>query len=161
MLRHGSAGRVAQVNSAIDVGGSARSYICILDIFGFENFDVNGFERLAALARADSHAHEHTRAPTHTRTRARAHTRRFEQLCINYANEKLHQQFIHKMFKFEAEMYAAENINIAAVDFIDKCADRPPHVLARAGISACVCSRVRACMCAGMRVRACVRVCVV
>ena len=56
MLRHGSAGRVAQVNSAIDVGGSTRSYICILDIFGFENFDVNGFERLAAQARSHAHA---------------------------------------------------------------------------------------------------------
>ena len=142
------------MNSAIDVGGSARSYICILDIFGFENFDVNGFERLAALARADSHAHESTH--THARARARAHTRRFEQLCINYANEKLHQQFIHKMFKFEAEMYAAENINIAAVDFIDKCA--PTATCACACGYLCVC--VLACACVYVRGDVCACVCV-
>ncbi|KAK3241685.1 hypothetical protein CYMTET_48575 [Cymbomonas tetramitiformis] len=46
----------------------------------------------------------------------------FEQLCINYANEKLHQHFLHHFFKLEVEEYQAEGVCMDAVEFVDNAA---------------------------------------
>mmetsp|Transcript_9650 Transcript_9650/g.18159 ORF Transcript_9650/g.18159 Transcript_9650/m.18159 type:complete len:1426 (-) Transcript_9650:410-4687(-) len=43
----------------------------------------------------------------------------FEQLCINYANEKLHQQFINFFFRSEQEAYVDEDIPWEKVEFAD------------------------------------------
>mmetsp|Transcript_10152 Transcript_10152/g.13310 ORF Transcript_10152/g.13310 Transcript_10152/m.13310 type:complete len:1211 (-) Transcript_10152:695-4327(-) len=43
----------------------------------------------------------------------------FEQLCINFANEKLQQQFNRTTFKEEEALYIAEGINYTHIDFID------------------------------------------
>ena len=43
----------------------------------------------------------------------------FEQLCINYANEKLHQQFVQYYFKHELNDYKAEGIDVAAIKYDD------------------------------------------
>jgi myosin-5 len=43
----------------------------------------------------------------------------FEQLCINYANEKLQQHFNLHIFKFEQEEYAREKINWSSIEFVD------------------------------------------
>ncbi|KAK3246389.1 hypothetical protein CYMTET_44072 [Cymbomonas tetramitiformis] len=43
----------------------------------------------------------------------------FEQLCINYANEKLHQQFIEYFFKLELGEYKEEGIDSKDITFKD------------------------------------------
>ena len=83
---------VDQVNAATDAtknykDGSMSKFgiIGMLDIFGFESFQVN----------------------------------RFEQLCINYANEKLQQKFTEDIFRSVQQEYEAEGIELAEIWYDD------------------------------------------
>ena len=59
--------------------------------------------------------HTHTHTHTHTYTQMN----RFEQLCINYANEKLQQRFTQDVFKAVQAEYQAEGIKWELVNYED------------------------------------------
>ncbi len=67
----------------------------------------------------------------------------FEQLCINYANERLHQHFVIHTFKREKDLYATEGITFVEAKFKDnesivKLIDHPID-----GIFACLDDEIR------------------
>ncbi|XP_040013442.1 unconventional myosin-Vb isoform X2 [Xiphias gladius] len=76
---------VEHINMALQTSSKQHSFIGVLDIYGFETFEVNSFE----------------------------------QFCINYANEKLQQQFNSHVFKLEQEEYMKEQIPWTLIDFYD------------------------------------------
>ncbi|XP_068508453.1 myosin, heavy chain 7B, cardiac muscle, beta a isoform X2 [Syngnathus scovelli] len=74
---------VGRINRTLYTSLPRQFFIGVLDIAGFEIFDLNSFE----------------------------------QLCINFTNEKLQQFFNHHMFILEQEEYKREGIEWTFIDF--------------------------------------------
>lgn len=74
---------VKKINDTLSHPEKKHFFIGVLDISGFEIFEVNSFE----------------------------------QLCINYTNEKLQQFFNHHMFTLEQEEYEREKIEWSFINY--------------------------------------------
>ena len=91
---------VERVNVTLDVKAKRQYFIGVLDIAGFEIFEVS---ILFSLEQSFEYSF--------------AQYNGFEQLCINYTNERLQQFFNHHMFVLEQEEYKREGIQWEFIDF--------------------------------------------
>ena len=88
----------AKTDRALTAFGDGRAFIGLLDMFGFEIFEHNGLEQARYLVITPNPNPNPNPTPT------------LEQLCINFANEKLQQYFVRCVFKAEEEIHRLEGV---------------------------------------------------
>ncbi|KAJ8923287.1 hypothetical protein NQ315_001844 [Exocentrus adspersus] len=131
---------VKKCNETLDTKQKRQHFIGVLDIAGFEIFDFNGFEQLCInftnekLQQFFNHHMFVLEQEEYTREgivwvfidfgmdlaaciELIEKFNGFEQLCINFTNEKLQQFFNHHMFVLEQEEYKREGIQWTFIDF--------------------------------------------
>ncbi len=91
---------VERVNVTLDIKAKRQYFIGVLDIAGFEIFEVKYSKEEICLIYFCFFKFNG-----------------FEQLCINYTNERLQQFFNHHMFVLEQEEYKKEGIQWTFIDF--------------------------------------------
>ena len=83
-------------------------FIGLLDVYGFESFEVHSFEQLTPIPSLTLNLTlTLVRTPPPT---PNPQVNSFEQLCINLTNEKLQQLFLRSVFKAEEKAYEEEGI---------------------------------------------------
>lgn len=95
---------------------TSSQVIGILDVFGFEKFAVNGC--VCSLLHLGTVVNLTATFARHLRTLA-AGSPRFDQMCINLANEQLHYFFNEKIFSDELQAYKEEGLGVLDVYFTD------------------------------------------
>lgn len=98
---------VARVNAVLQQRGASKYTVGVLDIYGFEIFEV----RNTAYTSGFSYVKKVFIDNIDLLMRIWILQKNsFEQLCINYVNEKLQQIFIELTLKAEQEEYVREQI---------------------------------------------------
>ncbi|KAG8276901.1 Belongs to the TRAFAC class myosin-kinesin ATPase super [Homalodisca vitripennis] len=131
---------VKKCNETLDTKQKRQHFIGVLDIAGFEIFDYNGFEQLCinfTNEKLQQFFNHHMFVLEQEEYKREGIVwnfidfgmdllacidliekyNGFEQLCINFTNEKLQQFFNHHMFVLEQEEYKIEGINWDFIDF--------------------------------------------
>ncbi len=102
---------VVRINQMLDTKQQRNFYIGVLDIAGFEIFDVRIFYVYLSLWQIELHSAVSKWSCSFLQYNS------MEQLCINFTNEKLQQFFNHTMFVLEQEEYKKEGIIWEFIDF--------------------------------------------
>ena len=91
---------VLKINRSLSRKASDGAFVGLLDIYGFEIFKLNRCNSRTILCPSVPSPRARSAQPVRPCVCACS----FEQFCINYANEKLQQEFVKHVFKLEQEV---------------------------------------------------------